>query len=39
MYLIKYSLREVLIAYMFRHRGAILRDSFRSEEYKPNRLI
>jgi len=30
---------QVLIPYMFRHWGAILRESFRTKEYKSNTLI
>jgi hypothetical protein len=29
----------ILISYMFRYRGDILREYFRLEEYKPNTLI
>ena len=39
MHLIKYNLWQVLNPHMFRHRGAILRDSFRSREYKPKTPI
>jgi len=30
----KYNLRQILVSYTFRHRGAVLRDCFRSKEYK-----
>jgi len=33
MYLIKYSLQQILFCYMFWHLGAILREFCRSKEY------
>ena len=40
MHLIKYNSRRVYLnSYMFRHRGAIIRELFRTEEYKANTLI
>ena len=39
MRLIKYNLLTLLISYLFRHQGAILREYFRSDKYQPNTLI
>jgi hypothetical protein len=39
MYLRKHNLWQVLISYLFRYRGAIFGDSFRSQDYKPNTLL
>jgi lambda repressor-like predicted transcriptional regulator len=39
MHSIKHNSWQVLNSYMFRHRGANLRELFRTKEYKPNSLI
>jgi len=39
MHLIKHNLWQLLISYMFWYWGAILRESFRSNDYNPNKLL
>jgi len=38
-HLIKYALLQAVNSRMFWHQGAILRESFKSNKYKPNMPI
>jgi len=35
----KIQFMTILISYMIRHRAAIIRESFKSNEYNPNALV